>query len=425
MSDRGIYVIGHLVQDIEYSFRITDLRHPLLTAEHRQVLDYFDRNPVDLSETAVLDAARQGTGLYDFGGDDFRERLRTVLCESVRDRNRTTFGRYQVFNMCVRFASARLRLTELIKRHPEIHEVQIREPIIMVGPPRSASTYLHNLLAADSRLRSLSSREAFDPAASNPAAIVGVHPEVVSQINKVEHDHSIRFHGLPPSADDNLALEAVLLQGLDFAPGLVEALNVVHFWQDYDINYDQTPHYRYMETALKSLQWQRGPNRWVIKSPHYAEQLKPLLRTFPDAFFIFTYRDPIAIVKSMTRLISVAAQLHLRQVDVESIASYWIERIDILLRGLIQGREMVPAERGVDVHFDDFMDDNIRAVKQVYDKAEICLTDNEIGRMRKFIQDFESRAASRVSCDLQRDLGLNLNKVRKRFDFYYEKLATL
>ena len=56
-----------------------------------------------------------------------------------------------------------LLLTRLLDRHPEIREVEIRRPIIIAGLPRTGTTHLHNLLAADTSLRSLPYWESLEP----------------------------------------------------------------------------------------------------------------------------------------------------------------------------------------------------------------------------------------------------------------------
>ena len=54
-----------------------------------------------------------------------------------------------LFRDCVRYAGNRLRIRDLLARHPEILEVEIAAPIIVVGLPRSGTTHLVNLMAAD------------------------------------------------------------------------------------------------------------------------------------------------------------------------------------------------------------------------------------------------------------------------------------
>src|SRR5208283_2474047 len=52
---------------------------------------------------------------------------------------------------------------ELLARHPEVHDIEVAPPIVVVGLPRSGTTHLHNLLAADPGLRSLPYWESLEP----------------------------------------------------------------------------------------------------------------------------------------------------------------------------------------------------------------------------------------------------------------------
>jgi hypothetical protein len=59
---------------------IDDLCAPRLSDAH-QAIATAETRPVALTEEAVLAAAREATGLSDFGPDDFRERLRRLIDE--------------------------------------------------------------------------------------------------------------------------------------------------------------------------------------------------------------------------------------------------------------------------------------------------------------------------------------------------------
>jgi hypothetical protein len=143
--------------------RIEDLRDPVLSDVQRAALAYGEAHPVRLTPSAVLDAAVSSTGLEDFGPADFHERLALMLSETDEDPERTALGRMSLFHDAVRWASNRLRIHDLLKRHPEIHDLEIRRPIIVIGLPRSGTTHLVNLIAADQRLRSMPLWESQQP----------------------------------------------------------------------------------------------------------------------------------------------------------------------------------------------------------------------------------------------------------------------
>ena len=49
---------------------------------------------------------------------------------------------------------------------------------------------------------------------------------------------------------------------------------------------------RYLKTVLQVLQFLRGGDRWILKSPQHLEQFGPLTTVFPDATVLVTHRDP-------------------------------------------------------------------------------------------------------------------------------------
>ncbi len=147
--------------------RITDLAEPELNDLQTAGLEFGDSLDLDLTVASVLDAAVHATGLDDFGPVDFRERLDLWLREVDEHPDVTNLLRYVIFDNCVRHAENRLRMHDLLARHPEIHDVEIREPIIVVGLPRSGTTHLVNLIAADQRLRSMPLWEGQAPVAED------------------------------------------------------------------------------------------------------------------------------------------------------------------------------------------------------------------------------------------------------------------
>ena len=94
------------------------------------------------------------------------------------DEERTGLGRLLTFGDCVRYAANRCSIHDLLRRHPEILQVPIARPVIVVGLPRSGTTHLVNLLAADSRFRSMPLWESYEPVPdpSEPAGSDGVDP---------------------------------------------------------------------------------------------------------------------------------------------------------------------------------------------------------------------------------------------------------
>ena len=67
------------------------------------------------------------------------------------------------YSQLVQFLKNRLLVTDQLARHPEIHDIHITRPIIICGLPRTGTTHLHNLIAADPAIRSLPYWESLEP----------------------------------------------------------------------------------------------------------------------------------------------------------------------------------------------------------------------------------------------------------------------
>jgi len=404
--------------------RIDDLAHPVLTESQQTALTNAARMPVTLSEEAVLAAARRQTGLADFGADDFRARLRVWLAAADADTELSPVGRLSVFGSCVRALANRLRLEDLVKRHPEVLDVEIRAPIVVAGLPRSGTTHLLNLMAADARLRSLPYWESLEP-----ISIAGERPgpdgrdpryercRVTYEAQAARLPLLRAMHDMPPGH----VHEEIELQEMDFATYLLEWLAHVPRWRDFYLSLDMRPHYAYLKRALQALQWLRGPDRWVLKSPQHLEQLVPLHETFPDATIAITHRDPVAVIRSAITMLAYGDRLRRTRVDPAGLAAYWVDRVERLLRACVRDRDRLPDERTIDVPFHEFMADDIGMVARIYERAGLPLTTEARAALDGFMDEHPRGKHGQIAYDLERDFGVAPARVRERFGFYFDR----
>src|SRR5690242_14241344 len=154
-----------------------DLTVPQFPPGAREVLDAIASSEVPpLEPDALREAAVAQTGLHDFGSPDFTEPL-DVLCRSLRtEAGLSRAGIVMATGQVIGHLRTRLRTEDLLRRHPEILDVPIERPIVVAGLPRSGTTHLHNLLAADTALRSLPYWESLEPipAPDDPPGEAGV-----------------------------------------------------------------------------------------------------------------------------------------------------------------------------------------------------------------------------------------------------------
>lgn len=409
--------------------RISDLGNPRLSEAQQGARDYAETLDIELDSASILREASEHTGLDDFGPGDFRERL-DLLCEEWGgDPALVNLGRLSLRNKLLQHASSRLLIQDVLVRHPEVREVEIRAPIIVAGLPRSGTTHLLNLMAADSRLRALPLWESYEPV-PRPGEVLpdsGVDPRYQRCEDTWQMMQSLSplLAAMHPMNPDHIH-EELELMGPDFASYNYEWLSVSPRWRDHYYATDQVPHYEYMKTVLKILTWQDGDHtgertRWVLKCPQHLEQLPVLNAVFPDATVAVTHRDPVSVIQSAITMLAYGQRINRRQVDLDGLAEYWSDRVMHLLQACVRDRDVLPPERSIDVLFHEFMADDLAMVQRIYEKAGLPMTPAARSELQAFVDTHPRGRDGRVIYDLRGDFGIEPATLRERFAFYFER----
>jgi hypothetical protein len=172
-----------------------------------------------------------------------------------------------------------------------------------------------------------------------------------------------------------------------------------------------------MKTGLKLLQWQRGPDRWVLKSPQHLEQFGPLSTVFPDATYVVTHRDPVAVTVSLATMIAYSARLSAADPDPRIVARYWSARIEDMLRACVRDRDILPEAQSIDVRFDEFMADELAVAEQVYSQAGEHLDDEARAAITGYLTGHQRGRLGTVATSPEM-FGLNDGDLREPFAPY-------
>jgi len=408
-----------------HKIRIEDLAQPVLDEGQKAALAHADSLDIDLSVGAVEAAATEQTGLDDWGPEDWKERLGVWFDEMNADDNRTNFGRLTLFNDTVRYATTRLRIRALLAAHPEIHDQKIERPIIVVGLPRSGTTHLVNLIAADQRLRSMPLWEGQEPVPDpeERPGPDGIDPrwKRCNAIWERMRTASPLIAAMHPMEPDHIHEELEFMLP-DFTSYNLEWIAQAPRWRDYYLAHDQTPHYQgALLTGLKILQWVKPRERWVLKCPQHLEQLGPLMQTFPDATIVMTHRDPISVIQSAITMMTYSARMGYRHVDPQWYLEYWHDRVHRLLTASVRDRALLPSGRTIDVPFHEFMADDLGMIEKIYEVAELPMTNEARAQLKGYIEDHPRGKHGQVVYDLRADFDAEPAALREIFDFYFQQ----
>lgn len=404
-------------------FRVEQFRNPEIAPERRAELEAAEAEPLDLSTSGILNDAKAQTGLSDFGAMDFVERLERIAGEVDDNPNLWRHSRARMRSSLVKAAANRLKNKAWLDAHPNAASETIDRPIIIVGLPRSGTTHLENLIAADRRLRHLpvylgseavpTPGEAPGPDGKDPRWVrSAAHWERMSgnPIMAAMHEHS----------PDHACGENEL-QMPDFTTYQWEWMAEVPGWRDYYLGHDQTPHYAYGKRMLQAIAHQfPSDRRWILKGNQHSEQLPALIANYPDAYVVQIHRDPLAILQSVLTMRGLSILSDQKQPDIKAHVDYWVDRIERMLRAYLRDMDKVPAGQRLDILFGDVIADDVGTAQRVLAFAGLPSTPESIADMREYMDSHPRGKDGRVVYDLAGDFNLDVPALRKRFAFYHE-----
>ncbi|PYJ74121.1 MAG: sulfotransferase, partial [Verrucomicrobia bacterium] len=263
---------------------------------------------------------------------------------------------------------------------PGIALQEIREPLFIVGLPRSGTTLLHTLLAADPDHRVPLTWEVMTPSPptrDNEQRRIQRATQSCNCLNWLaptfRHVHAIGAE---------LPQECVSLMAPSFMSDQFDAMYYVPSYRTWFFAQDLLPAYDYHRRFLQHLQFRHSARRWILKAPTHMSALPTLLSVYPDALFVQTHRAPIEAMASVSSLITILRRVFSDAVDPFVVFSdaihYWSQALDTFL----QERDRLPRKRVCDLDFLELRRDPIAAVQRIYQHFGWLLSREAEARMR-------------------------------------------
>jgi len=351
------------------------------------------RGIVPLDEDSLLRAATAATGLSDFGADDWREPFRVFIKALEEEAELNLLGRIRTRSEILQLLCARLQVEDTYKRHPEIADEEIHQPIVIIGQGRSGTSLLQNVLAAHPDNGVLMHWEMVFPCPPPEKATYEIDPriekahELIDQWNRVTPTMA-SMHEL----SGRVPFEDCVLMAMNFgAISWMDCLGQVPSYDAYIMAQDVEPALRYHERVLKLLQWKNPRKHWVLKDPMHLDRMPALLKVYPDACFVWPHRDP---VRALASLISIIGTIQwsrsdepFRGVSLDLLMNPEMSagRFGAVIQQIESG--VIPERQIINVLYQDLIADTTGTVARIYDHFGIELTGEGVAAMAKYMQD--------------------------------------
>ncbi|NUS45110.1 MAG: sulfotransferase [Mycobacteriaceae bacterium] len=360
-------------------------------------------------------SATKACGLSDFGGDEHHEALGVLLESYRRDAGLTEQGS-KMFRYFLRGALVARALSEASwHANPEFAATPVERPIFVTGLPRTGTTALHRLLAADPAHQALEMWLAEFPQPRPPRDTWDADPvyrgiDAGFAQHRVENPEFMGLHYL--SAADVEECWQLLRQTVKSIS--YESLAHVPTYSQWLQGQGWGDAYRRHRRNLQ-LVGLGDTRRWVLKNPSHLFALDALLEVYPDAVIVQTHRAPATIMGSMCSLAEHATRGWSEVFTGECIGRTQLELWSRGLRSFTEARSRHPAAHFVDVEFDELRADPIGAVARIYAAVGADLTD--AARTAMAALDDESRTGDRKPAHdyTLADYGLTESQVNAEF----------
>ena len=370
------------------------------------------------AEAWFAEAKKRNRGVGDPRAETV-EALDALLRSTEAEAALSFAGRIAARMDCLRMAEQHLLVEQALRENPEIENVELPEPIFLVGWMRTGTTFVHRLLAQDPDTRTMPYWESMFPVPprSGKDTRADELTRVLGQLKSISPNYEAIHPMGAHEPEECVALFTNVFRTLQYnvqyrVPGYVEWLRM----QDPRIAYEQ---YR---QQLKLVCYHRPHGtRFALKDPTHSVFLDTIVELFPGARFVFTHRDPAETISSLCSLYAYTRALFSDDVDPKAIGPE-------LMAGYLPGSleralcrvDSLPPGRVAHIRAADVFADPVGTMSVAYRDLGLDLT-NTARRAMASMLDAEARKPKDVHIHSPEGFGLSAEAIRDRLSSYCQR----
>jgi len=266
-------------------------------------------------------------------------------------------------------AIAPLQWTETLRLRETLAEVQVQDPVFIIGHWRSGTTHLHSLLGQTQGLGTLSMMQA-----SFPGLFLSLGPllrrfplpetrpmDATRWTLESPQEEEIALSKLVPDAFfSQLLTPRSLMDQLRSAVLLELPAADLERWKS-----------AYLK-ILKKATHAAGGRRLLLKNPANTGRLRVLLELFPKARFVYVHRNPHQVYPSMRRfyrsLFGLLALQNWKEQDLEELV---LTGYELLIGRYLEERSLIPPGQLVEVHYDQLVQRPLDLLAHIFQTLDL------------------------------------------------------
>jgi Sulfotransferase family len=370
-----------------------------------------DRSPVRLDAAELRRRAARQLGRRIDADDPGLD----VLLADAASADLTDFGRLAVRAQLVRRIVTAERLADTLAHWPQLQDVGVPRPLVVVGLPRTGTTLLHGLLACDPRAfapRFWQLQQPAPPPAGRLAA--GGRYAKAALTVWVARAMLPKLRDIHPLATRQPEECVFLFRDVGTYAVAFPAFGYLRWLQG---DGSGAVDYRGYRRHLQVLLSRRAGQRPVLKSPFHLGHLNDLLATLPDALVVHTHREPASALASWCSLAATIGRGTVASLDLGTLGQSWLEFWAHAAERAVAARATADGRLFHDVHYTQLVADPLGEVRRLYVAADLALTPSAQQRMERWLDRHHRHRRAQHRYGLGQ-FGLDAATVDARFRAY-------
>lgn len=378
---------------------------------------------VSLEPNALVRAARDATGLDDFGDENLQEPLEVLSRALQEEAELTLLGRVMIRAELQRLLQNRLRIQARLSAEPKILERPIEAPVFVTGLGRSGTTFLHELLWQDPANRVPLLYELLDPIAPPGAESGSPDPRVAASHREITlMDEIIPAFTAMHENGGALPTECIFIFAHLFQSDVWLGEYRIPSYAAWTAGADRLPLYRWHRRFLQLLQRGDAPEPWILKAPSHLSSLPELFAVYPDAHVVVTHRDPLRVLGSLSNLMATLMSMRTREVDRAACVRLQAAGFPFLLSRHMQQRAegLIPEDQITDLRYVDLVANPVASVAALYERLGRTLSTHAKQHLEQWLAARSADAPTPHRYHFE-STGLDLADERGRYTAYMER----
>lgn len=311
------------------------------------------------------------------------------------------------------------RLYEDIRYTKAVSKVNIKEPVFILGYPRSGTTFLHYLLSKDPRFSYCATYQVLMP---NIFLSLGSVIEIILKkfLPKTRLIDNLRMGSKLPK-EEEFAMSAI--SDASIINGFYFPKNIAQYFRKYVLfaedKKNEQEWKKKMFFFLKKISLTQQDKQLLLKSPFNTARVKQILELFPDAKFIHIHRNPYEVYYSNEKLYeTLLPAFSFHKVENKFMEEFIFESYKHVYNQYFESIADIPKENLTTLSYEELVNDPIASLRRVY---------SELG-----LKNFES-ASPQIEFELSsyKDYKTNTHamdesvkrRIRKEWAPYFEEFG--